>query len=288
MGGTERGFITSRGYRAARTRPASARRLRDELLLGELTRIHAENYSVYGVRKMHAAMRRAGWEIGRDQVARLMRHARIHGVIRGRRTITTTPAAQAAGKFPDLVQRNFTAAAPNRLWVADITFVPTWSGLAYVAFVTDVFSRRIVGWNVSARLTTESLPLQALEMASWATTDDLTGLVHHNDHGSQYLSVKYSGRLADLGIQASTGSVGDSYDNALAEAINALFKTELIKPRKPWRTVEEVELATLEWVWWFNNVRPHSELGYRTPAEVEAHHYAQTQASPPAGALAHR
>ena len=288
LGGTERGFLTSRGYRAAKTRPASARTLRDDLLIGELTRMHAENYSVYGVRKMHAAMRRAGWDVGRDQVARLMRKAGIRGVTRGRRTVTTTPAARAAGMFPDLVQRKFTADAPNRLWVADITFVPTWSGFAYVAFVTDVFSRRIVGWTVSSRLTTESLPLQALEMASWTAADDLTGLVHHADHGSQYLSVRYSGRLADLGIQASTGSVGDSYDNALAETVNGLFKAELIKPRKPWRTVEEVELATLEWVWWFNNARLHSELGYRTPVEFEAHHYARINARPPAGALANR
>jgi len=227
----------------------------------ELTLIHWANYSVYGVRKMHAAMRRAGWEVGRDQVARLMRKAGLRGAIRGRKPITTTPASKAAGHFPDLVKRRFTADAPNQLWVADITFVATWSGFAYVAFVTDAFSRKVVGWNVSSRLTTESLPLQALEMASWAATDDLTGLVHHADHGSQYLSLRYSERLADLGIRASTGSVGDSYDNTLAETINGLFKTELIKPRKPWRTVEEVELATLKWVWRFNNTHLHSELG---------------------------
>ena len=288
LGGTERGFITARGYRAAKTRPASARRLRDDLLTGELMRIHAENYSVYGIRKMHAAMTRAGWQVGRDQVARLMRKAGIGGAVRGRTPVTTTPAAAAASRFPDLVQRQFTADAPNRLWVADITFVPTWSGFAYVAFVTDAFSRKITGWTVSSRLTTQSLPLQALEMASWAATGDLTDLVHHADHGSQYLSLRYSSRLADLGIRASTGSVGDSYDNALAETINGLFKTELIKPRKPWRTIEEVELATLEWVWWFNNARLHSELGYRTPAETEAHYYAQIEARPPAGALVNR
>ena len=288
LAGTERGFITARGYRAVKTRPACARRLRDELLIGEIARIHAANYSVYGVRKMHAAMRRAGWEIGRDQVARLMRKTGLRGAIRGRKPITTTPAAKAAGRFPNLVQRRFTADAPNRLWVADITFVPTWSGFAYVAFVTDAFSRKIVGWNVSSRLTTESLPLQALEMASWAATHDLTGLVHHADHGSQYLSLRYSERLADLGIQASTGSVGDSYDNALAETINGLFKTELIKARKPWRTIDEVELATLEWVWWFNNTRLHSELSYRTPHEIPTANYDSLHARKPAGALANR
>lgn len=288
LAGTERGFITARGYRAAKTRPACARRLRDELLISELVRIYDENYSVFGVRKMHAAMHRAGWEVGRDQVARLMRKAGLRGAIRGRRPITTTPAAQVAGRFPDLVKRRFTADAPNRLWVADITFVPTWSGFAYVAFVTDVFSRKIVGWNVSSRLTSESLPLQALEMASWAATHHLTGLVHHADHGTQYLSLRYSERLADLGIQASTGSVGDSYDNALAETINGLFKTELIKARKPWRTIEEVELATLEWVWWFNNSRLHSELGYRTPVEIETAYYDSQNARTPIGALANR
>lgn len=198
LAGTERGFITARGYRAAKTRPNSARTVRDDPLIGEITRIHAANYSVYGVRKMHAAMRRAGWEVGRDQITRLMRKADLRGAIRGRKPITTPPATRTADQFPDLVQRRFTADAPNRLWVADITFVPTWSGFAYVAFVTDVFSRKIVGWNVSSRLTTESLPLQALEMASGESTHDLTGLVHHADHGSQYLSLRYSERLADL------------------------------------------------------------------------------------------
>ena len=282
LGSAERGFITSRGYRAAKKRPASARALRDGILIGELRRIHEQNYSVYGVRKMHAAMLRAGWIVGRDQIARLMRKAKLRGITRGRTVVTTTPAAQAVGRFPDLVKRQFTADAPNQLWVADITYVATWSGFAYVAFVTDACTRKIVGWNVSSRLTTEMLPLQALEMASWATTDDLTGLVHHSDHGSQYLSIRYSDRLADLGIQPSTGSVGDSYDNALAESVNGLFKTELIKPRKPWRTVEEVELATLEWVWWFNNIRLHSELDYRTPNEVQASHYPAPQEARPA------
>lgn len=288
LSGTDRGFLTARGYRAAKTRAPSARAVRDDLLLAEIRRLHAQNYSVYGVRKMHAAMTRAGWLVGRDQIARLMQLAGLRGVVRGRAAITTTPAAQAAGRFPDLVKRQFRTEAPNRLWVADITYVATWSGFAYVAFVTDACTRKIVGWNVSSRLTTESLPLQALEMASWSATHDLTGLIHHADHGSQYLSLRYSTQLADLGIRASTGTVGDSYDNALAETINGLFKTELIKPRKPWRTVEEVELATLEWVWWFNTQRLHSELGYRTPTEVETAHYAQSDRTrTPTGTLAH-
>ena len=215
----------------AKTRPASARRLRDALLLDEIRRIHAENYSVYGTRKLHAAMRRAGWEIGRDQTARLMRNAGLRGVTRGRRVFPTTPAGQAAGRFPELVQRAFTAEAPNRLWVADIIYVPTWSGFAYVAFATDVCTRKIVGWNVAARLSTELLPLHALEMAAWHADADLTGLVYHSDHGSQYLSLRYSSRLGELGIQLSTGTVGDSYDNALAETVFGLFKAELIKPR---------------------------------------------------------
>lgn len=284
LGATEGGFITSRGYRAAKRRPASARRVRDELLISEVARLHEVNYSVYGVRKMHAAMRRAGWEIGRDQVARLMRKAGLRGMTRGK-IVRTTVASKLDMRFPDLVKRNFTAITPNQLWVADITFVPTWAGFAYVAFVTDVYSRKIVGWNVSSRLTTESLPLQALDMASWLTQGNLEGLIHHADHGSQYLSLTYSNRLADLGIQASTGSVGDSYDNALAETINGLYKNELIKARKPWRSIEEVELATLEWVWWFNNSRLHSELNYQTPVEYEDAYYNSQQARTPTGTL---
>lgn len=279
LGGTECGFLTSRGYRAARARPPSDRAIRDEAVIADLERIHAENYSVYGVRKMHAAMRRAGWEIGRDQTARLMRAAGLVGVSRGRTIRTTTAASQAAGAFPDLVSRRFVADRPCQLWVADITYVPTWSGFAYTAFVTDVFSRKIVGWNVASRLTTELLPLHALEMAAWASDSDLTGLVHHSDRGSQYLSLRYSERLTDLGICGSVGSAGDSYDNALAESIFGLYKTELIKPRKPWRTVEQVELGTLDWVWWFNNIRLHSELGYRTPVEIETAYYAATEPS---------
>lgn len=245
LSGTAGGFMTSRGYRAAKTRPASARAVRDELLVKELVRVHAENYSVYGVRKMRAAMRREGWEIGRDQVARLMRAAGLEGVRRGREARTTRP--DPARPCPaDLVNRQFKADRPNLLWVADITYVPTWQGFAHAAFVTDAFSRRIVGWAVSATMRTEDLPLQALDMAAFQATDERGGLICHSDRGSQHVSLRYGERLAGLGALPSVGSKGDSYDNALAEATNALFKTELIKPRKPWKTVEQVELATLQ------------------------------------------
>ncbi len=153
-----------------------------------------------------------------------------------------------------------------------MTYVPTWSGMGYVAFITDVFSRRIVGWSVRSTMSTEALPLEALNMASWQAGDQVTGVIHHSDKGSQYVSIRYTDRLGDLGITPSVGTVGDSYDNALAETINGLYKTELIKARRPWRTVEEVEIATLDWVWWYNNTRLHSELGYRTPIEFEADH----------------
>lgn len=283
LGATECGFLTTRGYRAARTRPPSARRLSDELLGAEIERLHAENYGVYGVRKMHALMRRHGWVIGRDQTARLMRSVGLRGIRRSKRAFTTRPDP-AALRPADLVKRQFTAEAPGRLWVADITYVRTWQGFAYVAFVTDVYSRRITGWNVAATLRADILPLQALDMAAWQAGGDLTGLIHHADHGSNYLSLVYTGRIAELGATPSTGSVGDSYDNALAEAVNGLYKTELIRRRGPWRTIEQVELATLEWVWWWNHQRLHGELGYKTPAETETAYYAALESPGPATA----
>lgn len=273
LGATAGGFLTSRGYRAAKTRPASDRALRDVLLGEEITRLHAANYGVYGVRKMHALMRREGWDIGRDQTGRIMRQHGLAGVRRSRR-VFTTHADPAAQRPADLVNRAFTAHAPRRLWVSDITYVATWAGVAYVAFVTDVYSRRIVGWNVSSTLQTERGPLPALEMAAWQARGELRGLVHHSDRGSNYVSLVYTGRVLELGARPSVGSVGDSYDNALAEAVNGLFKTELIRRRGPWRTIEQVELATLDWVWWWNNQRLHSELDYRTPLEVETAHAA--------------
>ncbi|WP_156160818.1 IS3 family transposase [Demequina maris] len=274
------GFLTSRGYRAAKTRTPSARQLRDDLLIPEVARLHAENYGVYVRRKIHALMCRQGWDIGRDQTERLMRAAGVRGVKKSKRVFTTKsdPRAQMPG---DLVNRNFRAPGPRQLWVADITYVATWSDFAYVAFVTDVFSRRIVGWNVASTLKAEILPLQALDMAAWDAGGDLTGLTHHSDHGSNYMAMVYTDRVVELGAKPSTGTVGDSYDNALAEAINNLYKTELIRQRGPWRTVEQVELATLEYVWWWNNQRLHGELGMRTPLEVEEAHYADLESPQP-------
>ena len=268
---TECGFITSRGYRAAKTRPASARALRDVLLLEEVKRIHAENYSVYGIRKMHHAMVRAGWQVGRDQVARLMREAGLQGVRRGRKPITTRPAGVPDAR-PDLVERRFAADRPHQLWVADITYVRTISGFCYVAFITDVYSRRIVGWAVSGSLRTAGLPLLALEHAlvSTGATRGRQGLVHHSDRGAQYVSLAYSDALITAGVSASVGTVGDSYDNALAETVNGLYKAELIHAKRIWESVEAVELATMGWVHWWNTTRLHEALDYLTPAEVEA------------------
>jgi transposase InsO family protein len=276
LSATDSGFITSRGYRAAKTRPPSARHLSDELLGAEIARLHETNYGVYGVRKMHRAMLRAGWAIGRDQTGRIMRSLGLAGARQSKRVFTTRP--DPAGQRPlDLVERRFAADAPRRLWVADITYVRTWSGFAYVAFVTDVFSRRIVGFNVASTLKADILPLQALDMAAFAAGGDLTGLTHHSDHGSNYMAMVYTDRIVELGAVPSTGTVGDSYDNALAEAVNGRYKAELIRRRGPWRTVEQVELATLEWVWWWNNERLHGELDYLTPHEVEAAHYADLE-----------
>ena len=267
---TECGFITSRGYRAARSRPASARALRDAILIGELKRIHAENYSVYGVRKMNHAMARAGGEIGPDQVARLMRAAGLQGVRRGRKPTTTKPAGEPDAR-PDLVERRFAAERPNQLWVADITYVRILGGFCYVAFITDVYSRRIVGWAVSGSLHTVGLPLLALEHAllSAGASRSRQGLIHHSDRGAQYVSLAYFDALITAGVTASVGTVGDSYDNALAESVNGLYKAELIHSKRVWESVEAVELATMGWVHWWNTARLHEVLGYRTPAEVE-------------------
>lgn len=244
--------------------------------------MRAENYGVYGRRKMLALLRRRGWDIGRDQTERLMRLAGVHRVRRAK-SVFTTKSDPTAKKPKDLLQRNFTAPGPRQLWVAEVTYVATWSGFAYVAFVIDVFLRRIVGWNVASTLKAEILPLRALDMAAWAAGGNLEGLVHHADHGSHYLLVVYTDRIAELGAHPSTGTVGDSYDNALAEAVNGFYKTELIRRRGPWRTVEQVELATLEYVWW-NNQRLHGELDYRTPIEVEQAFYAALESSQPAPA----
>ena len=257
-------------YYAAKTRPPSTRALRDAVMMPVLLTLWVANYRVYGARKLWKAARRAGHDIGRDQVARLMRELGIRGVRRGKRLVTTR-RDDKAGRPPDLVNRAFTASAPNQLWVTDLTFVATWSGVAYVCFITDAFSRMIVGWRVAANMRTEMV-LDALEMARWARGTRLEGLVAHSDAGSQFTSIRYGERLAELGALPSIGSVGDSYDNALAEAVNGLFKAELIRGpgQGPWKTVEDVELATLAWVHWHNTERLHGYLDDVPPAEFEA------------------
>jgi putative transposase len=255
-------------YYAALSRRPSARRLRDEDLKAEITRVHKDNFDVYGVEKVWKQMRRERIECGRDRVARLMAGLALQGVVRGKVWRTTIPS-EAGSRPADLVDRNFSAIAPDRLWVADLTYVSTWSGVSYVAFVTDVFSRYIVGWKVSTTLRAE-LALDALEMAIWARgSGDLEGLVHHSDRGVQYLAIRYTERLADAGAVRSVGSRGDSYDNALAESVIGLFKTELIKKQGSWRSFEQLELATAHWVDWYNNRRLHTAIGDVPPAEYE-------------------
>ncbi len=280
------GFITSRGYRAAKRRPPSARSVEDEQLIPILRQLHAASYGVYGYRKMWKAMRRQGWEIGRDHTARLMQAAGLQGVRRGRKPATTTPASKRGQDArPDLVQRDFHPIGPGRLWLADITYVRVVDGFAYTAFITDAYSRKIVGWAVSSSLHTQSLPLSALEHAlltTGATRDRRGGLVHHSDRGSQYVSLAYSDALIASGISASVGTVGDSYDNAMAETVNGSYKAELIHARRVWPSVQAVEIATLEWVGWWNHQRLHTSLDYHTPAEVEAA-YNQHHAPAPVG-----
>ena len=268
-------------YYAAKSRPPSPRRLRDAVLLPLLVSLWTANYQVYGVRKMWKALARAGEHVGRDQVARLMRQAGICGARRGRRVRTTRRDEQAA-RHPDLVERRFAAARPNALWVTDLTYVATWSGIAYVCFIVDAFSRMIVGWRVAAHMRTDTV-LDALEMARWTRDTVLEGLVCHSDAGSQFTSIRYGERLAELGALPSIGSVGDSYDNALAETTIGLFKTELTSRRGPWRTLEDLELATLQWVHWFNHARLHGHLGDVPPVEFEAAYHAKQASHLPVG-----
>jgi putative transposase len=232
----------------------------------EVGRVWRDNRRLYGARKVWKQLRREGQKVARCTVERLMRAEGLRGVVRGRRVRTTIP--DVAGERPqDLVQRHFRAERPNQLWVADFTFVATWRGMVYVAFVIDVFSRRIVGWRASASMRTD-LALDALEQALYDRETD-GELVHHSDRGVQYLSIRYTERLAEAGTEGSVGSRGDSYDNALAESIIGLFKTEVIRHAGPWRTLDDVEYATLEWVSWFNTQRLMEPLGYLPPAEYE-------------------
>ena len=264
-------------YYAHRSRPASARSLRDAELLVEIRRVHGDRKigrSLYGARKVWHQLLREGHQVPRCQVERLMKAAGLQGVRRGKRFITTKADA-AAARPPDLVKRDFSAERPNLLWLVDFTYVPSWSGMAFTAFVHDAFSRRIVGWRTAASMPTE-LPLDALEMALWTRStagQDVTGLVHHSDAGSQYTAIRYSDRLLDAGAVASIGTVGDSYDNAQAESLIGLYKAECTKHEGPWRGVDDLELATLSWVHWFNETRLHSSLGHVPPLEYEAEHY---------------
>jgi putative transposase len=262
-------------YYEVKSRPPSARAVRDAELKDALLQLWTDNYCVYGVRKLHKAARRAGHQIGRDQTARLMRSLGIAGARRNKKVRTTT-ADEKAARHPDLVSRRFVAERPNQLWVTDLTYVATWAGMVYVCFIVDVFSRAIVGWRVATNMRTDMV-LDALEMARWSRGTRLEGLVCHSDAGSQFTSIRYGERLAELGALPSIGSVGDSYDNALAETVNGLYKTEVIRRQGPWRHVDEVELATLNWVHWFNTTRLHSSLGDIPPAEFEQTHYRQQQ-----------
>jgi putative transposase len=264
-------------HKAAHRDPTrrSARAQRDDILRAVIRRIHREHRSVYGPRKVWKQMGREGLHEARCRVRRLMRDMGLAGAVRGRAWTTTTDAGSAADRPLDLVDRNFTATRPNQLWVADFTYVATWRGFVYVAFVIDVFARRIVGWRVSASLASDFV-LDALEHAIYDRCGrTIDGLVHHSDRGTQYLSMRYTDRLADASIAPSVGSRGDSYDNALAESIIGLFKTEVIRRLGPWRHLEAVEFATLDWVDWFNHRRLLEPIGYVPPAEYEARYYEQ-------------
>ncbi len=277
-----------RTYYAAKARPVSARTVRDEALKPEIVRVHADNFGVYGAAKVWAQLNREGIGVARCTVERLMRQLGLRGAVRGK-PVRTTFADDTADRPRDLVDRQFTAAGPNRLWVADLTYVRTWSGFVYVAFITDVFSRRIVGWQASRSLKTD-LALDALEQAIWSRQREgaeLDQLIHHSDRGVQYLSIRYTERLAENGVVNSVGSRGDSYDNALAETINGLYKTELVRNKGPWRGLDDLELATLEWVDWFNHRRIFHDLGRIPPAEFEDLHYRQQDPPETAESLTH-
>ena len=243
------------------------REKRDEGLSAQVRRIWDENFQVYGAEKVWRQLRREGVGVARCTVERLMKAMGLRGAVRGRAFKVTTAAGPALARPADLVRREFRADRPNQLWVADITYVATWAGFVYVAFVIDVFSRSIVGWRVSSSLRSD-LALDALEQALHARAPD-ERLVHHSDRGVQYLSIRYTERLAEAGIERSVGTVGDSYDNALAETVNGLYKTEVIRRRGPWRNIDAVEYATLEWVDWFNRRRLLGPLGYVPPSEFE-------------------
>jgi transposase InsO family protein len=259
--------------RCPERRPPRVRQ--DERLTADIQRVWHENQEVYGVRKVWKQLRRDGHPVARCTVARLMRHAGLRGAVRGRKFKRTTCPDTAVVRPPDLVTRRFAATRPNELWVADLTYVATWRGFAYVAFVIDVFARRIVGWRVSSSLRSD-LALDALEQALYdRQLNGAERLIHHSDRGTQYLSIRYTERLAEAGIERSVGSTGDSYDNALAESVIGLYKTEVIHRRGPWKGLDEVEFATLEWVAWYNTRRLLEPLGYVPPDEFERAYHRQ-------------
>jgi putative transposase len=275
-------------YHAAKRRPPSSRSVRDAELKPKVLRVWEQNLAVYGADKVWDQLNKDGVVVARCTVERLMRQLGLRGCRRGRLWVRTTEGDDRLDRPADLVARRFRAPAPNRLWVADLTYVKTHTGWVYVAFIVDVYSRMVVGWQASRSLRSD-LAIDALEMAVFNRRRagyDMTGLVHHSDRGVQYLSVRYSERLADNEIVASVGSKGDSYDNALAESFNGLYKWELIYRRGPWRGLDDVEFATLEYVDWFNNRRLHGQIepgpGFTTPAAFEAAHYRQDISADPA------
>jgi putative transposase len=268
---------TYHGHVVRRADPAKAspRARQDQVLMKQIRRVHAANFGVYGARKVWRQLGREGIAVARCTVERLMRRLDLQGAVRGKE-VRTTIANKATPCPADKVNRQFRAPQPNVLWVSDFTYVATWQGFVYAAFVIDVFARRIVGWRVS-RTAHAGFVLDALEQALHDRRPARGGLTHHSDKGSQYVSIRYTERLLGAGIEPSVGSVGDSYDNALAETIIGLFKTEVIRRRGPWRSLEAVEYATLEWVDWYNTRRLLEPIGNIPPAEAEARHYAQLE-----------
>jgi putative transposase len=269
--------IAPQTYYASKARPPSKRSVSDEATVAAIRKVHTDNYGVYGVRKVHAQLRRDGRRVARCTVERLMRREGLRGIRRSKGPRTTIPGP-LTDRPGDLVERRFSAAAPDCLWVADITYIRTFSGWVYAAFVTDVYSRRVVGWQLSTSLHTD-LALDALEMGIWTRQRagrDLSNLIHHSDRGVQYRAIRYTERLADADAVASVGSKGDSYDNAMAEAFNSLFKAELIRNRGPWKGIDDLEIAVAEYIDWFNHRRLHGELGHIPPIEKENTYYSQT------------
>ncbi|MCQ9163970.1 IS3 family transposase [Arthrobacter sp. STN4] len=261
-------------YYAAKARPESKRAVSDAVTTEKIKEVHKDNYSVYGARKVYAALNRAGHKVARCTVERLMRREGLHGVRRAKGPRTTVPGPLAE-RPADLVKRQFTAPAPNCLWVVDITYIRTFSGWVYAAFVLDVFSRRVVGWQLSTTMHT-ALALDALEMGLWTRhrdRKDVSQLVHHSDRGVQYRAIRYTERLAEAEAVASVGAKGDSYDNAMAEALNSLFKAELVRNKGPWTGINDLEIAVAEYFDWYNHRRLHGEIGYIPPVEAEVNYY---------------